>query len=80
MFRLKNLWFVLGAHRGNPLVALRTGEGDWRKDAMSRFEKLVRNLVRRCLRAKIGGTQILTWVMEELTNEVDEGRKYRGAA
>lgn len=42
---------------------------------MSRIEKLIRNAVKQALRANIGGMQILTWVMEELTNEVDGGRK-----
>lgn len=42
---------------------------------MGRIEKLIRNAVKQALRANVGGMQILTWVMEELTNEVDGGRK-----
>jgi hypothetical protein len=42
---------------------------------MGRIEKIIRNAVKQALRANVGGMQILTWVMEELTNEVDGGRK-----
>lgn len=41
---------------------------------MSRIEKLIRNAVKRALRANIGGAQILTWVHEELIDEVEGGR------
>jgi len=42
---------------------------------MSRIERIIRNAVKQALRANIGGMQIMTWVLEELTNEVDGGRK-----
>ncbi len=42
---------------------------------MSRIERIIRNAVKQALRANIGGMQIMTWVMEELTDEVDGGRK-----
>lgn len=46
---------------------------------MSRVEQLIRNAVKQAIRANIGGMQILAWVWEELTNEVDGGRKRKGA-
>ncbi len=46
---------------------------------MSRIEKIIRNAVKQALRADVGGMQILTWVMEELINEVDGGRKRKAA-
>lgn len=42
---------------------------------MGRIEKIIRNAVKQALRANVGGMQILTWVMEELTSEVDGGGK-----
>lgn len=40
-------------------------------------EKLFREAIRRAFRAGINGSQVLTWVYDELVNEVDGGRKRR---
>lgn len=44
-------------------------------DRVERIEELIREAVRRAFRAGVGGMQVLTWIHEELTNEVDGGRK-----